>query len=147
MRVAKWGPRTAYALGLGPIIGRLILLLTTTGRKTGRARVTPLQYEEEGDTIYVGAARGTQADWYRNLVANPCVEVRVKSRRFRGRAEAITDPARIADYLELRLQRHPRMISAMLRPHGLSTFPPSRADLEQVAGQLAIVAIRPEEGL
>jgi deazaflavin-dependent oxidoreductase (nitroreductase family) len=145
MRVAKWGPRTAYALGLGPLIGRLILLLTTTGRKTGRARVTPLQYEAQGDTIYVGAARGAQADWYRNVVANPQVEVRVKNRRFRGRAEPITDPARIADYLELRVQRHPRMVAAMLRTHGLTAFPPSRADLEQLATVLAVVAIRPEE--
>jgi deazaflavin-dependent oxidoreductase (nitroreductase family) len=143
MRVAKWGPRTLYALGLGPLIGRLILLLTTTGRKTGRARVTPLQYEEEAGVIYVGAARGVQADWYRNLAANPQVEVQVKSRRFRGQAEPITDRGRIADFLELRLRRHPGMVRGMLRLHGLTAFPPSRADLEQLAAQLAVVAIRP----
>jgi len=38
--------RALYALGLGRLIGRLILLLTTTGRKSGLPRVTPLQYSE-----------------------------------------------------------------------------------------------------
>ena len=45
-RVLRLPPRLWYALGLGPIMGRLVLLLTTTGRKTGRQHVTPLQYEE-----------------------------------------------------------------------------------------------------
>ena len=39
-------PRIAYALGLGPLVWGLVLLLTTTGRKTGLQRVTPLQYEQ-----------------------------------------------------------------------------------------------------
>jgi len=37
--------KALYAVGLGPVVGRLVLLLTTTGRKTGLPRVTPLQYE------------------------------------------------------------------------------------------------------
>ena len=40
--------RVLYAIGLGPLIGRIILLLTTTGRKSGKKRVTPLQYEKIG---------------------------------------------------------------------------------------------------
>src|SRR3989304_6095912 len=102
-------PRIWYALGLGPVIGRLVLLLTTTGRRTGRPRVTPLQYEELDGVFYVASARGGQADWFRNILANPRAGVRVKPRRFYGQAEPITDPARVADFLELRLARHPRM--------------------------------------
>jgi deazaflavin-dependent oxidoreductase (nitroreductase family) len=136
--------RIWYSLGLGPIIGRLVLLLTTTGRKSGLPRVTPLQYEEENGVIYVAAARGQQADWFRNIVANPHVEVQVKANRFHGVAEPITDPARIADFLELRLRRHPRMIGAMLRSHGLPAQP-NRTQLEQLAAKIALVAIRPCE--
>src|SRR3972149_6657660 len=46
--------RLLYAIGLGPLIGRIILLLTTTGRKSGMKRVTPLQYEKIGEDYYVG---------------------------------------------------------------------------------------------
>lgn len=137
--------RLLYGIGLGPLVGRLILLLTTTGRKSGLKRVTPLQYETVGDLTYLGSARGAQADWYRNLLADPHVEVQVKARRFRALAEPITDPARIADFLELRLRRHPRLIGAILRSEGLPA-PPTRADLEQYARRIAVVALRPVVG-
>jgi deazaflavin-dependent oxidoreductase (nitroreductase family) len=118
--------------------------LTTTGRKTGLPRVTPLQYEEANGVFYVASARGQRADWFRNLVANPQVEVQVKARRFRGLAEPITEPACIADVLELRLGRHPRLIGALLRSEGLPAQP-TRAELEQFAAKIALVAIRPGE--
>ena len=140
-------PQIWYRLGLGPLVGRLILLLTTTGRKTGLPRVTPLQYEEANGVFYVASARGQRADWFRNIVANPQVEVQVKARRFRGLAEPIAEPTRIADFLELRLERHPRMIGALLRSEGLPAQP-TRVELEQFAAKIALVAIRPgEDGL
>lgn len=134
-------PRLAYALGLGPIVGKVVLLLTTTGRKSGLPRVTPLQYEEEQGVVYVGSARGTTADWYRNLLKDRRVEVRMGSRHFEGTAEPITDPARIADFLELRLRRHPRMVGAMLRSEGLPRDP-TRTQLEEFARSITAVAIR-----
>ena len=134
-------PRALYALGLGPLIGRLVLLLTTTGRKTGKPRVTPLQYEEIDGKIYLGAALGPRADWVRNIRANPAVEVQVKGRRFHATASIITDCVQIADFLEVRLQRRPRMVGAILRGNGLA-LPPSRADLEQYARGLTLVVIR-----
>jgi deazaflavin-dependent oxidoreductase (nitroreductase family) len=140
-RLMKLPPRIAYALGLGPVFGQVVLLLTTTGRKSGLARVTPLQYEEENGVIYVGAARGQKADWFRNLVADPHVEVQVGARRFYGLAEPITDPARIADFLELRLRNHPRMVGAMLRADGVPAQP-DRAQLERYAARIVLVAIR-----
>ncbi len=139
-RLSHLPPRIAYALGLGPLIGRLVLLLTTTGRKSGLPRVTPLQYEEIAGDLYVGSARGLKSDWVRNIQANPTVAVRVKSERFQGTARIVTDPARIADFLEVRLQRHPRMIAAILRSDNVST-PPTRADLEHYAAHLALVII------
>ena len=135
--------KALYAVGLGPIVGRFVLLLATRGRKTGLLRVTPLQYEEIDGAIVVGSSRGTKADWYRNILADPHVLVRVKSRQFRGLAEPSTDPVRIADFLECRLKRHPRMVGAILRAEGLPA-PPSRADLERYASRLAMVVIRPE---
>jgi deazaflavin-dependent oxidoreductase (nitroreductase family) len=135
--------RLLYAIGLGPVIGKIILLLTTTGRKSGQKRITPLQYEEIEGKIHLGSARGTKSDWYRNIEADNRVEVRVKNRRFHGVAEAVTDPVRIADFLETRLQRHPRMIGLLMeKAHGLPRRP-SRQQLEELAASEAMVVITP----
>jgi deazaflavin-dependent oxidoreductase (nitroreductase family) len=137
--------RALYAVGLGPIVGRLILLLTTTGRRTGRKRVTALQYEEVAGAYWLGSSRGMRADWVRNLLADPIVEVQVRSRRFRGRAEAVDDAQRVADFLELRLERHPRMIGRILEMEGLPARP-SRQQLVTYAARLALVIVRPLAG-
>jgi deazaflavin-dependent oxidoreductase (nitroreductase family) len=134
--------KALYGSGFGPLLGRFILLLTTTGRKSGLPRVTPLQYEEIDGAFYVGSARGTKADWFRNILADPCVQVRVKSLRFEGMAEPVIDPCRIADFLELRLKRHPRMVGAILRSEGLPASP-RRTELEAYAAHLAMVIIHP----
>ena len=135
--------RVLYAIGLGPVIGKIILLLTTTGRKSGLKRVTPLQYEEIDGKYYLGSARGLQADWVRNIQANPNVEVRVKSLNFQGQAEVVTDPARFADFVEVRLQRHPLMVGTIMqKAHGLPKQP-SREQLEALAENEALVIITP----
>ena len=136
--------RILYTIGLGPIVGKIILLLTTTGRKSGKLWVTPLQYEEIDGAYYLGAARGLQADWVRNIQANPKVDVQVKAWHFQGIAEVVTNPGQIADFLEVRLKRHPRMIGLMMeRVHHLSKRP-TRAQLEELAKTEALVIIRPE---
>ena len=134
--------KALYALGLGRLIGRKILLLTTTGRKSGLPRVTPLQYEAIDGAWYVASAKGAKADWFQNILANRHVQIRVKACHAHGLADPITDPTRIADFLELRLQRHPTMMRAILHSDGLPAQP-SRADLEAYARKLAIVIVRP----
>lgn len=142
LRLITLPPRLIYRLGLGRLIDSRVLLLITTGRKTGHLRTTLLQYDIIDGVIYVGSMRGQRADWFRNLVAKPQVEVRLKQRRFAAHAEPITDPARIADFLEMRLRKHPRMVATMLRADSVSA-PPSRADLERYAARLAMVALHP----
>ena len=135
--------RVLYSIGLGPLIGRIILLLTTTGRRSGLKRVTPLQYEMIGDDYYVGAARGTKSDWVRNIQSCPQVEVRVGTKKFQGTAEVVTDASRFADFVEIRLQRHPRMIGLIMeKAHGLPRHP-SREQLEQLGSTEAFVILHP----
>jgi deazaflavin-dependent oxidoreductase (nitroreductase family) len=135
--------RVLYSIGLGPLIGRIILLLTTTGRRSGLKRVTPLQYEMIGDDYYVGAARGTKADWVRNIQSCPQVEVRVGKKQFQGTAEVVTDASRFADFVEIRLQRHPRMIGLIMeKAHGLPRYP-SREQLEKLGSTEAFVILHP----
>jgi deazaflavin-dependent oxidoreductase (nitroreductase family) len=141
-RILQVGPRLAYALGLGPIAGSFVLLLTTRGRKTGLPRTTPLVYERLGDEYHVASARGPMADWYRNIQSDPRVEVRVGRRRFRGLGEAVTDAVRIADFLERQMARSPRLFGAILRAEGI---PPGerRENLIRLAERRPMVVIRP----
>jgi len=135
--------RVLYAIGLGPIIGRIILLLTTTGRKSGMKRVTPLQYEQIGNDYYLGAARGLKADWVRNIQANPQVDIRVGAKHLAGQAEVITDPCKFADFMEVRLERHPRMVGLIMeKAHGLPRHP-SRDQMEDLAKNEAVVIVHP----
>jgi deazaflavin-dependent oxidoreductase (nitroreductase family) len=73
------------------------LLLTTTGRRTGKPRTKPLIYERDGDTYVVVASQGgapSHPEWYRNLVEEPRVEVQVKDEVFPARARTATGDER-----------------------------------------------------
>jgi deazaflavin-dependent oxidoreductase (nitroreductase family) len=131
--LARYGPNRKAS--------RRVLVLKTIGRKTGRVRLTPLQYEELDGVYYVASARGTQADWFRNLIACPEVEVVVGERRFSTIAKPMTDTTQIADFLELRLQRHPHFMGIMLRLEGLPRKY-SRSDIEKFSERLAIVELQ-----
>ena len=133
-----------YDSGRGWILGKFILLLRHTGRKSGRQYATPLQYEQIDENYCVGAGRGTQADWFRNVQANPRVEVWVGRRRFKALAEAVTDPERVADFLAYRLKRHPLMVGWMMKLHKLP-MKPSRAQMLGLARMTALVILRPQE--
>jgi deazaflavin-dependent oxidoreductase (nitroreductase family) len=135
--------RFLYAIGLGSVIGRVILLLTTTGRISGQKRITPLQYEQIDGKYYLGSARGLQADWVRNIQAQPCVEVRVNQDNFQGQAEVVTEAGRIADFVEVRLQHHPIMIGMIMQKvHGLPRRP-TRPQLLTLAEREAMVVVTP----
>ena len=141
-RMIELGPRLAYALGLGPVVGHFILLLTTTGRKTGRRRTVPLTYQESGGIYRVASARGPAADWLKNVRVNPSVEIRVGRQRFAGQAEVITDVTRIARYLRSQMERNPRLFQRILRAEGLS-IDPGQSELEELASRRPMVEIRP----
>lgn len=141
-RLINTGPRLAYALGLGPVIGTVVMLLTTIGRKTGRPRVTPLVYEAFENTILVASARGASADWIRNIQENPRGRVRLGRRQFEVLAEVTTESEKIADYIQGQLARHPRLFGAILRLEGLSSRP-GRAELVRFAPRRPMVIIRP----
>ncbi len=81
----------------GPFVGRDVLLLTTTGAKTGLDRTSPLVYSRDGDRIVVVASKGgapSDPHWYRNLCAHPEVTVELGGERFRARATPVPEPER-----------------------------------------------------
>jgi deazaflavin-dependent oxidoreductase (nitroreductase family) len=72
---------------------RPLLLLTTTGRRSGQERTSPMMYVPSGDRFLVIASNAGAADhplWYGNLVADPHVTVELPGRRVEARAEPLT---------------------------------------------------------
>jgi deazaflavin-dependent oxidoreductase (nitroreductase family) len=69
--------------------GTHTLLLTTTGRKSGQQRTTPLIYDPVGDAYAIVASKGGADEppaWFLNLEASPEVDVQVKADKFTARA-------------------------------------------------------------
>ncbi|MHB2018879.1 MAG: nitroreductase family deazaflavin-dependent oxidoreductase [Candidatus Xenobia bacterium] len=73
------------------------LLLTTTGRKSGEKRIMPLIYGKTDEGYVVVGSKGgapEHPDWYKNLLANPQVEVQVATDKFHATAETATGEKR-----------------------------------------------------
>lgn len=103
-------PVVQYRLGLGWMIGKNILLLTTTGRRSGKLRQTALEYvyDRANDRYRVAAGWGGHTDWYRNLLHDPRVSVQVGRRRFTAVAQKAWDEE-VAGHMMQVSRRHPRM--------------------------------------
>ena len=74
--------------------GAPILLLTTTGRKSGELRTSALIFGRDGDDLLLVASQGgapTHPNWYHNLTANPDVEIQVQGDVFPATARTATD--------------------------------------------------------
>jgi deazaflavin-dependent oxidoreductase (nitroreductase family) len=66
-----------------------LILLTTTGAKSGLLRINPLNYSIDGDRIILIASKGaapTNPDWYHNLVAHPEATIEIGTEQFQVRA-------------------------------------------------------------
>jgi deazaflavin-dependent oxidoreductase (nitroreductase family) len=73
----------------GPFEGAPLLLLTTTGAKSGHTRTNPVVYTRDGDRLVIIASKGgapTSPDWYHNLVANPAVKIELPDETFEAKA-------------------------------------------------------------
>ncbi len=93
----------------GPFVGRPMLILTTTGAKTGKPRTTPLVYTRHGDGYVIVASKGgadTHPAWYRNLLTNPVTTVEVDGQTFRAHAR-VTEEAERRQLYERHAEVHP----------------------------------------
>jgi len=77
------------------------VLLTVTGRRSGRSRQRPVRAVRRDDTLYAVAMLGERSDWLRNVRKQPQVGVKAGGRRFSGVAREITDPAARDEALDL----------------------------------------------
>lgn len=123
-------------------VGGWIVLLRVKGRKSGLIREIPLNYLVADGAVWVMAGFGTRTEWYRNLLVDPAVEVRLPGRAFAGMADEVLDPAVRA-----------RIIPALTRSTGLPGWmvlpSPATAPDEEIldaTGFVPLVRIRPADG-
>jgi len=134
-----------WRLGLGPwvnawpAVGGRIMVITHTGRKTGRQHQTPVNYSPAGKAVYCTAGFGTRCDWYRNLLAEPRVEVWLPKARWQGRAEDVSDsPERIHRLREVLVASGFAARLAGINPRRISD-----GDLERLADGYRLIRIVP----
>lgn len=90
-----------YRLSNGKVMGRMaglnLLLLTTTGRKTGKQHTTELGYfEQDGDYVIIAsnAGRDKHPQWFLNLKQNPQVSVQIQDKHINATAEETDSKSR-----------------------------------------------------
>jgi deazaflavin-dependent oxidoreductase (nitroreductase family) len=86
-----WRLGLARFINIWPEVGGRIMVIQHIGRKTGKVRQTPVNYAEVDGEIYCTAGFGSISHWYRNLLANPEVEIWLPDGRFHAHAQDITD--------------------------------------------------------
>ena len=139
----RWLVVPSLRLGLGPLLGNpvtsYLMLLRTRGRRTGRRREVPLGYVIRDGVVYCVAGYGAQTPWYRNLLADPEVEVVLPGRTIRGRAEPVVDA-------ETWLGAYRALIASFGLVGRLVVSDPSQLDdatMLATHGGLPVIGIRP----
>jgi deazaflavin-dependent oxidoreductase (nitroreductase family) len=95
--VNRWCTVPAIKAGLGPLLATPLtgsmMILRTTGRRSGQTREAPLGYAIRDGAVWCVAGFGRSTHWYQNVVADPHVEVVLPGAAFSGEAEEVTDQA------------------------------------------------------
>ena len=114
------------------------MLITVTGRKSGRPITTPVNYYQEGDTVWVISNR--ERTWWRNLKGGAALKLRLRGQEVNGFGEVLLDEpavaAQIGEYV-----RHLPMSARALGVHIVDNQP-DPADLERLAKEKVMIKIR-----
>jgi len=128
--------------GNGPQTSQ-VMVLVHRGRKSGLLRRTPINYAVVDDQIYCTAAFGQRADWYRNVTADPHVQVWLPDGWYAGEAEEVPadDPQRNA------LMRQVLIASGFAAPLFAGVNPKTLSDekLAEMSAPYRLIRIYPSE--
>ena len=134
-------PVTLYDLGFENLVSARILLLHTVGRRSGKDRVTPLEYlhDEDTDTFYLMAGWGGRTDWIRNIKADPSVRIQV-GRRELARSARLLDPGEGGVVMRRWIDRTPMVASILEKDTGIR-YDGTLDSATELARHYAIVAL------
>ena len=122
-------------------VSKNMMLMTYTGRKSGKPYTTPMNYLRIGDTFYTVSSR--EHVWWRNLRGGADVTLRLRGRDVPASAETLEDPGAAADALTLYLQTAPqlgRYMKVRIGPDGA----PDAQDINNLAGEMVVVRAKPK---
>ena len=74
--------------------------VTVTGRSSGRKITNPVWFVQEGDDLYLVPVRGSDTDWYRNVLKTTTIWLSADGSEFSATAKPITDPASLRDVVD-----------------------------------------------
>lgn len=112
-------PIVCWRLGLGPLAGRAFLLLTTTGRNSGKPRRTVLTPRVVRGREYLWCPYGARSQWYRNLVADPVVTVQSRFGTRTVRAAPVEDDGELLAVWAEITRADPGMAAQYLESQGI----------------------------
>jgi deazaflavin-dependent oxidoreductase (nitroreductase family) len=120
------------------MVSKTILLITFSGRKSGKSYTTPVSYSQNDGQVYIF----THADWWKNLRSEAPVRLRIRGREFQGVAEAVAeDKGAVAAGLAVHLRKAPGDASF----YGV-TFDdhknPNAEEVEKAAQTVVMIRIR-----
>ena len=127
LRFIHRAPILLWRLGLGSALGRVFILVTTRGRKSGLPRRTVVaSYEMDGRT-YSLCPYGERASWYRNLAADPRVTIQTRRGAESAEAVRVTDDHELTRFYRL-LERGDRaFLEQVLDGFGIAHDPAALA--------------------
>jgi len=132
-----------YRLKILPLLGfgRLFLILTTRGRKTGKKRRTPLEYRRIEGIITIFSSRGEDAGWMKNLRAHPdALLVRHGFHRFQPQVEFVTNEDQKLEIMKWYVVNHGKA-AKMLFGWDTKTDDPETTDFSNLANLISIIKL------
>lgn len=131
--------KTLLRSPLHRLVSDALLLITFTGRQSGRTYTTPVGYEELDGTLYITSQ--TDRVWWKNLRGGAEVEVRLRGDRRVGYAEVIEDNGAVADYVLGFIDRHGIDSASRLALSFRDDEVPDRGDLAAGLEDVAVIQI------
>ena len=135
-------PVLAWRLGLGPLTGRIILIVTAEGRKSGQPRSVPVEYVRYNGRKYAPVAFSEQAQWYRNVLANPLVTIQTSDGTETARASRVSADEELVAVMEAFMRSDPPLTRWYLKSLGIL---PTRAEILANKERVHILAFIPTE--
>jgi deazaflavin-dependent oxidoreductase (nitroreductase family) len=74
--------------------------ITVRGRKSGRSFSAPVWFVQEGGKLYLVPVKGSDSNWYKNVVATPTMQIAAKGRKISVKANPISNPGRVNEVVE-----------------------------------------------
>jgi len=112
-------PLVLWRLGLGPILGKFLILITTRGRKSENPHRVITEYYCLGEKFYVPCAFGERSDWYQNILNDPQVTIQTSAGTRSAMAARVTEEEEFIEVYNLMHKKNELMLLWYLKSLGI----------------------------